>query len=243
MANLCAYGVIGSHETDRLPVFKSTIELFEDHRIIHAVYPKLRKVPWIKQIVQIGTLRCKQELSLGELGAVLSHRKTWKTFRHSKYSHALILESDSEIRNASLVQSVLDNHHSNFDILFLGAYNGRTKLRRTGKLQKDTYAIGIPLQSTVFCAYGYLINRNACTHLLKVTQKTAWPIDYWGKWLTTEEGDWSLKVGAVVPEAITTWDAGSTIQEVEDVQAASRLPGLLKEFVVDLRNTVTAFFS
>ncbi len=243
MHSLCVYGIIAQHETERLSVFTDIISNFEQHRIVDAVYPTLRKVPWQNEMLDSGMSKCNRRLSQGELGCLLSHRKAWKLFLNSKHTSALILESDSTIPDISDVIRIIENYRDEFDILFLGSYHRRTKLRRsTSKLLENGHRIGVPLENTLYCAYGYLINKSAARHLLLKTGKILWPVDYWSKWLMSDNRDYVIRTGAVVPEVISSWAAPSTIQDINAVQTNEKLPRKVRYFIGEVYNSIVGYF-
>jgi len=235
---ICAYGIIAPHETERHEALLKNIGKFENNQISEAIFPKFRKIPCAKEIQKASIKRCNRQLSLAEMGCLLSHRKVWKTFARSDYSLALVLESDSEIQNIDLVNKVLEEYGDSFDLFFFGAYNGRIKLRHSTTLSLGNgYKIGVPLETTIFCAYGYMINKVASLYLLKATRRAAWPVDYWKEWLVHNKHLYQIRVGAVTPEVISTWETPSSIQS-----AKVNILSDFKAFLVDIFNSLRAFF-
>jgi hypothetical protein len=101
----------------------------------------------------------------------------------------------------------------------------------------------VPLKSTLYCAYGYLISTRGASHLLDATSKATWPVDYWRVWLASPSSDFAVRVGAVVPEVISTWDNQSSIQDADLVEAADQLPRRIKDFMADVKHTVHAYWN
>jgi glycosyl transferase family 25 len=243
MPDLCVYSIIAGHETERMSRLVATVGRFSHQQMVDAIFPKHRSVPWLRQLQQTSMIRCNRELNPGELGCLLSHRKAWKSFYNSTNSYALILESDAEILDEEMVCRILNDYRERFDILFLGSYHGRTKLRRSTTESLDgNRRIGTPLANTLYCAYGYAINKVTAEYLLQQTIKVCWPVDFWKKWLMDENHRYRIRVGAVVPEVISTWAASSTIQDMQVVQTAEKLPRRVKYLLGEIKNSIIGFF-
>jgi GR25 family glycosyltransferase involved in LPS biosynthesis len=243
MHDLCVYGIIAKHEIERMPTLMDAMGGFAHQLTIDAIFPKYRSVPWLRQLQETSMVRCNRQLNPGELGCLLSHRKAWKSFLKSDHTHALILESDSVINDTGMVCRILEDHHERYDILFLGSYHGRTKLKRsTAGSLGGCRKIGTPLANTLYCAYGYTLNKEAARYLLQQTGKVSWPVDYWNKWLVDGCGDYRVRVGAVVPEVISSWAAPSTIQNIQVVQTAEKLPRRVKYFIGEIKNSIIGYF-
>ena len=226
-----------------MPTLQSAMEGFANRHIIDAIFPRLLTVPWLGQLQQKSMTRCHRQLSPSELGCLLSHRKTWKSFLKSGYARALILESDSVVSDTGIVNRIIEDFGKRFDIIFLGSYHGRTKLKRSTVESLDrNVRIGTPLANTLYCAYGYSINKDAASYLLQQTGQASWPVDYWAKWLTDDRNNYRIRVSAVVPEVITSWAAPSTIQDIHVVQSAERLPRRIKYFLGEIKNSVIGYF-
>jgi GR25 family glycosyltransferase involved in LPS biosynthesis len=227
-----------------MPTLLAAMEGFANRQTVDAIFPKLHSVPWIQQLLQTGMMRCGRQLNPGEFGCLLSHRKAWKSFLKSDFSTALILESDSEIRDKELVRKIIEEYGERFDILFLGSYHGRTKLKRsTAESLGGSLRIGTPLANTLYCAYGYVINKESAIYLLRRTGKVSWPVDYWSKWLNDDSRNYRIRVAAVVPELISTWAAPSNIQDSHVVQSAEKLPRRVKYLLGEIKNSIIGYFS
>jgi GR25 family glycosyltransferase involved in LPS biosynthesis len=130
MDDTCVYGIGSPYEEKRLHVLKQTLGHFQNHELVEAVFPKFDKVPWLNRVQQAALERCERELKLGEIGALLSHRRVWKRFLRSGYRKALVIESDAELVDGEMIRTAC-SHAERYDMLFLGSYNGRTKLKRS----------------------------------------------------------------------------------------------------------------
>jgi GR25 family glycosyltransferase involved in LPS biosynthesis len=226
-----------------MPTLQAAMGGFANRQMVGAVFPEFRSVPWLRQLQQTSMVRCGRQMNHGEIGCLLSHRRAWKSFLNSDYTRALILESDSEISGKDMVCKIIEEFGEQYDILFLGSYHGRTKLKRsTAESFGLHHKIGSPLPNTLYCTYGYAINKNAARHLLQQTGKVSWPVDYWDKWLTDGCGNFEIRVAAVVPEVISTWAAPSTIQDIQVVKRAEKLPRRVRYFVGEIKNSIVGYF-
>ena len=100
------------------------------------------------------------------------------------------------------------------------------QIRAEGRLM-GLHFIGEPLRNAVACTYGYSINRKAASCLLKSTNRIAYPVDEFKKYLKPGQLRW----GAVVPELISVHDVPSTIQPNTD-----KMMEKIWIFVLDIRN-------
>jgi len=140
---------------------------------------------------------------------LLSHRKAWHYIvKHSANDevHTLVLESDSVINfpphefDASLLQT--------FDLFFWGAWEGHAQLfQSTQKNLDHGFIIGEPFIKSVYCTYGYSLNKKAAALLLKRTAKICYPVDQFKKFIQQD----SLRLGAVKPEMISSNNIASSI--------------------------------
>jgi len=168
-----------------------------------AIYPAYTKVPFADQINKLSKKRTGHALSPGEIGCLLSHRRIWRKIASCPDDTRmfLILESDSNIQDIGIIHRHFEDVSKNFDIFFWGAWEGHMKLFRRSKRQMSgSYKIGEPFIKTVYCTYGYSLNRQAALHLLEKTGKVGYTIDQFKQYIKKGE----LRVGGVMPELITT---------------------------------------
>ncbi len=210
---------------------------FEHLHIIEAVYPSIQKVPFLSKLLNASQEQINRPLSFGELGCIMSHRKVWTEIKNddTNESEYLILESDAIINNETLLKTNIQALHFDFDIVFWGAFDGRTKLIRSHKKVLDKgYAYGVPILNSLYCTYGYSINKKAAIYLLNNTKKTTFPVDYW-KYRLRNSG---LKVGAIVPELIST--EGSQDSYVQNPVKFS-IKQYLFDQLIDLKNSILCY--
>ncbi len=203
---------------------------------IEAVYPQYHKIPFLNKILNTSKIRTGHELRLGELGCLLSHRKIWrKIVSTEKDETFLIIESDSKLLNITMLQSHFKTITNQYDLFFWGAYEGRVKLFNSTKTQlESTFFIGTPLLKTIFCTYGYSINRKTANYLLDKTSRVAYPVDYFKKHVKMND----LKIGAILPELITTHLFSTRIQKLKGDSIIWRIFLLL----IDFRNNFICYF-
>jgi GR25 family glycosyltransferase involved in LPS biosynthesis len=108
------------------------------------------------------------------------------------------------------------------------------KLLRSTKVKLiDQYQIGSPLINSLYCTYGYSINKTAAKFLLENTKKFNFPVDYWKLRLTNT----SLRVGGILPNLITTVPTfQSTISHTNQ-----NLSAILFDSIIDFKNNVISF--
>jgi hypothetical protein len=133
----------------------------------------------------------------------------------------LVLESDSRIAEPELLTAHFEEISTGFDLFFWGAWEGHMKLfRSTKKPLSGRYKTGTPFIRSVYCTYGYSLNRRAAVHLLHNTRKAAYPVDQFKRFI--EQG--ALRTGGVMPELVTT-------------------TGRKKSYIQENRNSVREFFT
>lgn len=230
--------VASVHEMDRIDNVKQLINTFPSLKIIEAVYPTQIKIPFKKQLLELSFLRTGKALSSGELGCLLSHRQIWRqivTDGQNLDQMYLILESDSSINDLDLIKQQFSLIADKFDLFFWGAWEGHMKLFRSS-VEKitDKYSIGQPFIKTVYCTYGYSLNKRAAQLLLERTNKINYPVDQFKQFINQHE----IKIGGVCPELI------STIGQHKSYIQPNR--NKIREFLLmcflDIRNSLICFF-
>jgi hypothetical protein len=129
-----------------------------------------------------------------------------------------------------------------YDLFFWGAFEGRVKLFRSSRKNIQTYeatnssyAYGTPLINSLYCAYGYSLNKKAAAYLLSITNKFQYPVDFWKKNLAQS----NLNVGAITPELISIHTGVlSNIQ----VTKGNHIKKWLLYFLVEIKNRIIVFF-
>jgi GR25 family glycosyltransferase involved in LPS biosynthesis len=235
------YMLYSKREQARLPQVKLIQDAIEHIELVEAVYPKNTHVPFLDKMIQLSKLRTGRALLTNEIGVLLGHRIIWKRIVKSALSddeHFLIFESDSKINDLVLLKSNFDRYTSNYDLFFWGAWDGYARIHRsTIKFNESQYKIGTPLIKSVYCTYGYSLNKKAATLLLHSTKKISYPVDIFKKYIPKS----ALRVGAVRPEVISAWyNTPSTIR-VEST--FKKLKNWCIVQIFDLRNRIHAYFS
>ncbi|MCA6438556.1 MAG: glycosyltransferase family 25 protein [Chitinophagaceae bacterium] len=231
--------IIGSvHERDRIRNVRELQKQLPLIRYEEAVYPAYTKVPFMNRLLDLSYSRTGHRLNKGELGCLLSHRRIWQKIVQSAVTDDrmfLVLESDSHIREQTLLQNSFEKVASDFDLFFWGAWEGHMKLfRSTRKHLSKNVDYGIPFIKTVYCTYGYSLNRKAAAYLLKQTGKLGYPVDQFKRFV--RPGD--LRIGGVQPELV-----GTTTRNKSYIQ--KKRSGI-KEFfywlILDCKNSLVCFF-
>ena len=198
---MLTYLISSPREIDRISnvnKLKNDIEKIID---ITAIYPKHVKIPFKNRLIKKSFERTNRTLKEAELGLLLSHRNAWNTFLKNEEQNALFLESDSNILNNTILKKNFNFVHNKFDIFFWGAFDGRIKLFTKSKFNIDeNYIVGIPVINSLYCTYGYSLNKKAALYLLNQTNKVNYPVDFWKIRLYNS----SLSIGGVYPELIST---------------------------------------
>ncbi len=203
---------------------------------IEAVYPQYHKIPFLNKILNTSKIRTGHELRLGELGCLLSHRKIWrKIVSTEKDETFLITESDSLLINVDVLQSQFDVISKLYDLFFWGAWDGHIKLLKStrNEVGKNIF-IGEPFIKTVYCTYGYSLNRSAAVYLLDKTRKVAHPVDQFKKFVDTND----LRIGAILPELISTINTESTIKG----RINNNFLKKIFLFILDCKNNFICYF-
>lgn len=236
-----AFMLYSQREHARLPQVKLIQDAFEHLELVEAVYPKFTHVPFLNKLIELSKKRTGRALLTNEIGVLLGHRIIWKRILKeaiSEEQHFLIFESDSKINNQELLKNHFDEYTRNYDLFFWGAWDGHARLKKsTIQFQHSNFEIGEPLIKSVYCTYGYSLNKKAAALLLKSTNKIAYPVDIFKKYIPKS----SLRLGAARPEIISAWyNTPSTI----------RKEGLSKKIknwfiiqIFDFRNRIHAYFS
>lgn len=220
-------------EKERISNIISIKKIFNQVIDIDAIYPNLIHIPFLNKLKNLSKIRTKRELKSSEIGLLLSHRAAWNNFLLTKYNEALFLESDSLILDKDFIQNNLIKFHLNYDIFFWGAFDGRMKIYKKNNFILNKYFIGHPVINSLYCTYGYSLNRKAAKYLLKQTNKINYPVDYWKKRLHNS----NLSIGGINPEVISTNSQfSSTIQNTD----SNIYKYKFVKKIIDLKNTILA---
>jgi hypothetical protein len=151
--------------------------------------------------------------------------------------HFLVLESDSKILNFELLKNHFEPISKQYDFFFWGAWEGNAIIKRSkAQVLDGKYTIGEPLLYTIYCAYGYSINKPTAQYLLKQTNKISTPFDIFKQFIDPSK----IRIGTITKEVITTWNEGSYIRKNKFKDHLKRVMLL---FVLNIRNSIQAYFS
>ncbi|MDE3236509.1 MAG: glycosyltransferase family 25 protein [Bacteroidota bacterium] len=223
------------YEAERLQNVVQLKRMFNDLELIEAVYPAFEKIPFKEKLIEQSFRKTGRTLRAGELGCLLSHRRVWSIIKNMDVGNDvgfLILESDSRLHDLDILTSYFSEVHKQYDIFFWGAFDGRMQLLRSKK-QKivKNYSVGKPLLNSVYCTYGYSINRKVAIFLFDQTKQVDYPCDYW-KYRLSESG---LSVGGISPCLVETDESfGSMIQAENSFSFLYRL----RDSIVDCKNKI-----
>ncbi len=211
--------------------------------LVDAIYATQQKIPFLQKAIDISGLRTGTKLLAGEIGCLLSHRSIWRKILQSPGNaseHFLILESDSKINHLPALKTLLDAFDSgdaamHYDLFFYGAWDGNMQLfRSTQKNWLQTYTIGEPFIKSIYCTYGYSLNKKTAAFLLKRTGLFGYPVDQFKRFFLQEE----LKLGGIVPELVGTCGAESYIRKKQGVT----LVNYVFLALLSIKNKVICFF-
>ena len=236
---MVTYLLTSKDEIERHEHISSLKTLIPDLVSIEAIYPSKTPIPFYDQIKLISKERTGSTLSDGALGCLLSHRVIWRRFLNQKeQDYCLILESDSKIDNLDIIQNQQASISSKYDLFFWGAWDGHARIHRsTTQFKEGKYNIGAPLIKSVYCTYGYSLNKKAAAYLLKATSKISYPVDIYKKYI--QPG--ALAIGAARPEIIGAWY--NTPSSIQEQSTGIKIKIFLIVQIFDLRNRIHAYFS
>ena len=253
------YLLTATFETDRQQNITQLCAQLPRIELVEAIYPSKQKIPFINHIIEMSAQRTGKALLLGEIGCLLSHRKIWQKILiedANEATHFLILESDSLLKNPAyfnmqnsnaalyqpVIPSVSDTSNKlntkiiqSHDLFFWGAWDGHMQLFQSTKQPLiDGFQYGEPFIKTIYCTYGYSLNKKAALMLLNKTKRIAYPVDQFKRYLQQSD----LKIGGVVPELISTCGIKSHIREKKRFKLFNHLFLLL----LTVKNKLICFF-
>ena len=173
--NIKTYILHSVFEKDRIARVDTLREQFKYFTIVESIYPSNTNIPFLKTIIEKSKERTGKSLMATEVACLLGHRKILrqivKEAKNNK-EHFLILESDSKILDLSILETYFESISKQYDLFFWGAWEGNSKIKRSTSSiiqgnQNTKYRIGEPLLNTIYCAYGYSINKSTAEYLLK----------------------------------------------------------------------------
>jgi len=142
------------------------------------------------------------------------------------------------INDPEILLSNFEKYTQTYDLFFWGAWDGHISIKRSSIVYKEQgHKIGEPLIKSVYCTYGYSLNKKAAAYLLKQTGQISYPVDMFKHFITPG----AIQIGGIRKEIISTWtNMGSYIRTNTMGSAIKRFLILL---VFTVRNSIQAFFS
>ena len=236
---ISAFIIYGQNEHARQMQVDLIQKAIPDSVLINPIFPSRQKVPFIKDLIQNAFNRSGYQLLPSEIGVFMSHRSIWKKIvqQCTKEQHFLVLESDSKINNIQLIQQTMPTVETGYDLFFWGAWNNHVSIKRsTSSTIVNHYKMGTPLIRSVYGAYGYSLNVKAAKHLLAQSSKINYPVDLYKHYVDQA----TIKIGAIQPELISTWQTtDSTIRKESTFDMLKRII-IIK--IISLRNQILAYF-
>ncbi len=209
-----AFLISSARETIREENIRKICSQIQGIEMIEAVYPAFVHVPFLNKMIEVSKKRTGKAQLPAEIGCLMSHRLVWHKILEMdppSSKHFLVLESDSELINLQLLNELEGLVENEYDLFFWGAWLGHMKLIRSSKRRVDAkHEIGEPFIKTVYCTYGYSINKTAAKYLLDKTKKLAFPVDQFKRFVDER----ALRIGGIEPEIIQSGNLGTYINQV-----------------------------
>lgn len=224
-----------SESPERIQNVKSILaQSFIFFTSVNAITSSRVRIPFIKNLISNSFDRTGRKLLESEIGCLLSHRLVWKKIAFGKQhegDHFLVLESDSYLEKLSLLTKAAPLIENNYDIFFWGGWHGKIQLYSSTKqkLFSSNYLIGEPYLKTVYCTYGYSLNKRAALRLLRATSRISYPVDMFKYYIFQDE----LRLGAIKPELISEREFSSTIRK--------RAPIFYRNLLINIINIKNKF--
>jgi GR25 family glycosyltransferase involved in LPS biosynthesis len=237
---ISAFIIYGQNEHARQAQVNLIQEVLPKSVLVDPVFPSIQKVPFINDLIQNALNRSGYQLMPSEVGVFMSHRNIWKKIveqNNDPGQHFLVLESDSKINDIQLIEQTMIKVETGYDLFFWGAWNNHVSIKKSTAVSIDKkFKIGVPLIRSVYGAYGYSLNIKAAKHLLKQSSKINYPVDLYKYYVDQA----AIKIGAIQPELISTWQTtDSTIRKEAGIDRLKRII-IIKIF--SLRNQILAYF-
>ena len=237
---ISAFIIYGQNEHARQAQVNLMQEVLPNSVLVDPIFPARQKVPFIKDLIQNAYKRSGYKLLPSEVGVFMSHRSIWKKIvqqNNDPNQHFLVLESDSKINDMRQIEQTMQKVQTEYDLFFWGAWNNHVSIKKSTAENIDNYyKIGVPLIRSVYGAYGYSLNIKAAKHLLAQSSKINYPVDLYKHYVDQA----AIKIGAIQPELISTWQTtDSTIRKEANIDRLKRII-IIKIF--SLRNQILAYF-
>lgn len=245
--NIKTYILHSPIEKDRIERVNILRESFKHFTVIESIYPRNTHIPFLQSIIEKSKERTGKALMATEFACLLGHRRILREIvkvATNNQEHFLILESDSKILNFSLLETYFEPVSKQYDFFFWGAWEGNAKIKRSTSsiIQDDKntqYKIGEPLLNTIYCTYGYSINKPTAEYLLKKTSKISTPYDIFKQFIDPQK----IKIGTILNEIITTSDKDNRGSYIRKTNFKHHFKKAILIFILNIRNSIRAYFS
>ena len=246
ISNIKTYILHSAFEKDRIARVNALREQFKFFTISESIYPTNTHIPFLKSIIEKSKERTGKALMATEVACLLGHRRILRQIvkaATNNEEHFLILESDSKILDFSLLATNFEPISNQYDLFFWGAWEGNAKIKRSKSVilqaGPNKYKVGEPLLNTIYCAYGYSINKPTAQYLLKQTSKVSTPYDIFKQFIDPER----IKIGTITHEIITTTDKDAKGSYIRKTNFLRYLKRALLMVILNFRNNIRAYFS
>jgi len=240
VAAINTYILYSPLEKDRTTRVEAMRQQFKQFTISESIYPSNTHIPFLKAIIEKSKERTGQALMATEVACLLGHRRILRQIvkaATNNEEHFLVLESDSKILNFELLKNYFEPISKQYDFFFWGAWEGNAKVKRSkGQLIEGKYTIGEPLLHTIYCTYGYSLNKPTALYLLKQSRIISAPFDIFKQFIDPTK----IRLGTITKEIITTWDEGSYIRNDKFFKRSKKAVFI---FFLNIKNTIQAYFS
>ena len=240
VAAINTYILYSPLEKDRTARVEAMRQQFKQFTISESIYPSNTHIPFLKAIIEKSKERTGQALMATEVACLLGHRRILRQIvkaATNNEEHFLVLESDSKILNFTLLKTYFEPISKQYDFFFWGAWEGNAKIKRSkSKLIEGKYTIGEPLLHTIYCTYGYSLNKPTAQYLLKQSTIISTPFDIFKQFIDPSK----IRLGTITKEIITTWDEGSYIRNDKFWKRSKKFIFI---FFLNIKNSIQAYFS
>ena len=246
VAAIKTYILYSPLEKDRTARVEAMRQQFKQFTISESIYPSNTHIPFLKAIIEKSKERTGKALMATEVACLLGHRRILRQIvkaATNNEEHFLILESDSIILNFSLLEAYFEPISKEYDLFFWGAWEGNAKIKRSKSVilqgGHNKYKVGEPLLNTIYCAYGYSINKPTAQYLLKQTSKVSTPYDIFKQFIDPVR----IKIGTITHEIITTTDKDAKGSYIRKTNFLRYLKRAFLMVILNFRNNIRAYFS
>jgi GR25 family glycosyltransferase involved in LPS biosynthesis len=237
---ISAFIIYGQNEHARQAQVNLMQEVLPNSVLVDPIFPASQKVPFINDLIQNAYKRSGYKLLPSEVGVFMSHRSIWKKIvqqNNDPNQHFLVLESDSKINDMHQIEQTMQKVQTEYDLFFWGAWNNHVSIKKSTVESIDKkFKIGVPLIRSVYGAYGYSLNIKAAKHLLAQSSKINYPVDLYKHYVDQA----AIKIGAIQPELISTWQTTDSTIRIE--ANIDRLKRIIIIKIFSLRNQILAYF-